>query len=127
MKRLRSLPRELIRCCSGLPSQRQLGPNKKLRGRDERDGNLAVARGEALAAQLIASAALQAMLMVLPNRLEVLRGISAFIDDTLNMSGPGQGDAHDELNTQMREVARFQATQTLQQIEHSLRNSPARG
>jgi hypothetical protein len=97
-------------------------------GADESVGkNLASARGEALAAQLIASAALQAALMVLPNRLEVFRGISAFIDDTLNMSGPAKGDAHDELNTQMREVARFQATQILQHIEHSLRNPPARG
>jgi hypothetical protein len=57
--------------------------------------NLAVARGEALAAHLIASAALQAALMVLPNRLEVLGRISAFIDDTLNISGPAKGDAHD--------------------------------
>jgi hypothetical protein len=89
--------------------------------------NLAEARGEALAAHLIASAALQAALMVLPNRLEVLGRISAFMDDTLNMSGPARGEAHDELNTQMREVARFQATQTLQQIERSLRNPPARG
>jgi hypothetical protein len=97
------------------------------------DKNLAVARGEALAAHLIANAALQAMLMVLPNlpnRLEALKSISAFMDDTLNMSGPGpaKGDAHDdELNTLMRETARFQVTQTLQHIEHSLRNPPARG
>jgi hypothetical protein len=34
--------------------------------------NLAVARGEALAAQLMASAALSAMLVVLPNRLDAL-------------------------------------------------------
>lgn len=74
--------------------------------------------GEALAAQLVASAALQAVLMVLPSRLEVLSRISAFVDDTLNMTGPGKGDAHDELNTQMREVARFQTTQILQKIEH---------
>ena len=86
--------------------------------------NLASARGEALAAQLMASAALRAVLMVLPNRLDVLSGISAFMDDTLNKSGPGQGDAHDELNTQMREVARFHVTQTLQHIEHTFRNSP---
>jgi hypothetical protein len=88
--------------------------------------NLAVARGEALAVHLIASAALQAMLMVLPNPLDALSRISAYLDDTLNMSGPGKGDAHDELNTQMREVARFQVTQTLQHIEHTLRNPPAR-
>jgi hypothetical protein len=89
--------------------------------------NLAAARGEALAAHLMASAGLQAVLMVLPNRLEVLGRISAFMDDTLNMSGPGQGDAHDELNTEMREIARFQVTQTLQNIERSLRNPPPKG
>jgi regulator of protease activity HflC (stomatin/prohibitin superfamily) len=93
---------------------------------NELEKNLAVARGEAMAAHLIASAALQAALMVLPNRLEVLGRISTFIDDTLNISGPAKGDAHDELNTQMREVARFQTTQTLQQIEHMLRNPPAK-
>lgn len=36
----------------------------------------------------------------------------AFIE-TLNMSGPDRGDAYDELNTQMRETARFQAMQSL--------------
>jgi hypothetical protein len=75
----------------------------------------------------MASAALQAVLMVLPNRLDALARISAFIDDTLNMSGPGKGDPHDELNTHMREIARTQVMQTLQHIEHSLRNPPARG
>jgi hypothetical protein len=89
--------------------------------------NLASARGEALAAQLIASAALQAALLVLPTRLEVLSGISAFIDNTLNMSGPAKGDANDELNTQIREVARLQAMQTLQNIEDMLRNLPTKG
>jgi hypothetical protein len=88
--------------------------------------NLAVAR-EALAAQLIASAALQAVLMVLPNPLDALSRITAYLNDTLNMSGPGETDAQfDELNTQMREVARFQVEQTLQHIEHTLRNPPAR-
>jgi hypothetical protein len=91
------------------------------------ENNLAVARGEALAAHLIASAALQAALMVLPNRLDVLKGISAFVDDTLNMSGPAKGDAHDEVNTQIREVARFHVSQMLQNIEHSFRNPPASG
>lgn len=88
--------------------------------------NLAVARGEALAAHLMASAALQAILMALPNRLQALGRISAFIDDTLNMSGPGKGDGHDELNMQMREYARFQTNQTLQQIEHTLRSLPTK-
>jgi hypothetical protein len=75
----------------------------------------------------MASAALQAVLLVLPNRLEVLERISAFIDNTLNMSGPGKGDPHDEQNTQMREVARFRVTQALQNIEHTLRNPPMKG
>jgi hypothetical protein len=89
--------------------------------------NLAVARGEALAAHLMASAALQAVLMVLPNPLDALSRISAYLDDSLNRSGPGKADPQlDELNTQMREVARFQVTQTLQHIEHTLRNPPAR-
>jgi hypothetical protein len=89
--------------------------------------NLAVARGEALAAHLMASAALQAVLMMLPNPLDALGRISAFLEDTLNMSGPGKADPQfDELNTQMREVARFQVMQTLQHIEHMLQNPPAR-
>src|SRR5271165_2005891 len=45
---------------------------------------------------------------------------SRLLEDTLNMSGPGQGDAHDQLNTQMREVARFHVTQTMQHIEQTL-------
>jgi hypothetical protein len=90
--------------------------------------NLAVARGEALAAHLMASAALQTVLMVLPNRLEALSQIFTFLNDTLNASGPGKPDAQfDELNTQMREVARFQVEQTLQHIEHTLRNPPRKG
>jgi hypothetical protein len=89
--------------------------------------NLAEAQGRALAAQLIASATLRTMLMVIPNRLEVLKGISAFIDDSLNMSGPTKGDTPEDLNTQIREVARFQAMEVLQGIEHSFRNPPARG
>lgn len=59
--------------------------------------NLAVARGEALAAHLMASAALQAVLMVLPNRLEALSRISAFLNDTLNGSGPGKPE-HNSTN-----------------------------
>jgi hypothetical protein len=89
--------------------------------------NLAVARGEALGAHLIASATLQAMLMILPNPLDALRRISAYLDGTLNMSGPGKGDPHDELNTLMRETARFQVMQVLHNIENSLRNPRATG
>lgn len=88
--------------------------------------NIAVARGEALAANLLATAALQALLALASNREEALNRISAFVDETLNMSGPGKGDAHDELNTQMREVARFQAMQTLDAISRMFRNPPAK-
>ncbi|WP_340672517.1 hypothetical protein [Bradyrhizobium ottawaense] len=77
--------------------------------------NVAVARGEALAASLLASAALQAAFMFIPpaNRNDLLSRITAFVDDTLNQSGPGKGDSNDEANTLMRETARFQATQHL--------------
>jgi regulator of protease activity HflC (stomatin/prohibitin superfamily) len=89
--------------------------------------NIAIARGEALAANLLASAAIQAALTNTSNREEVLARMSAFIDETLNVSGPGRGDAHDEFNTQMRETARFQAMQSLDAIARMFRNPPARG
>lgn len=86
--------------------------------------NFANMRGETLAANLLATAALQAIFMMTPNRDELLNAMTAFIDDTLNRSGPGKGDAHDELNTQMREVARFQTMQTLQHIKRMIDNMP---
>jgi len=86
--------------------------------------NLAVARGEALAANLLATAALQSVFMLSSNRQELLNAIVAFIDDTLNRSGPGKGDPHDELNTQMREVARFQAMQALDHIKRIVDSAP---
>jgi hypothetical protein len=91
--------------------------------------NIAVARGEAMAATLLASAAIQTLFAMLPisSREQVLARISAFIDGTLNMSGPAKGDANDEFNTQMREVARFQAMQNLDAIERMFRNPPTRG
>ena len=54
--------------------------------------NVAVARGEALAASLLASAALQAVFMFVPpqNRKEVYSGINAFVDDTLKSQRTGQ-------------------------------------
>ena len=88
--------------------------------------NIAVARGEALAASLLASAALQTALLLVPNRAELLARISAFVDDTLNMSGPGKGDANDELNTQVRETARFMAMQNLDALARMLNNPPAK-
>jgi hypothetical protein len=85
--------------------------------------NIAVARGEALAASLLASAALQAVFMFVPpqNREDLLSRITAFVDDTLNRSGPAKGDAQDEPNTQMRETARFQAMQNLDAIARSFK------
>ena len=87
--------------------------------------NIAVARGEALAASLLASAALQTLFMIIPpgEREKFLKGMSAYIDDTLNISGPGKGDANDEPNMQMREVARFQAMQHLDGIAAAIRNA----
>jgi hypothetical protein len=89
--------------------------------------NISIARGEALAAHLLASAAIQTALAIIPNREEVLARISAHIGEVLNMSGPGRGDAHDEFNTQMRETACFQAMQSLNAIARMFRNPPARG
>ncbi|BAL73734.1 hypothetical protein [Bradyrhizobium cosmicum] len=85
--------------------------------------NVAVARGEALAASLLASAALQGLFMFVPpqNRKEVLAKINAFVDDTLNHSGPGKGDADDEPSTLMRETARFQVTQHLDAMARMFR------
>ena len=82
--------------------------------------NIAVARGESLAANLLATAALQATLAMVSNREEVLARMTAFIDDTLNMSGPGKGDADDEFNTRMRETARLQAMQSLDAMRRML-------
>ena len=91
------------------------------------DKNIATARGEASAAHLLASAAIQAALAIISNREEVFARMSTFIDETLNMSGPGRGDAHDELNTLMRETTRFQAMQSLDASARTFRNPPARG
>ena len=63
--------------------------------------NIAVLRGEVLAANLLASVATELMLMMVPNKEEVLAGMTAFIDDTLNRARPGKGDPDDEFNTQM--------------------------
>ncbi len=88
--------------------------------------NIAVARGEALAASLLASAALQAVFMFVPpqNREQLLSSLYAFVDDTLNLSGPAKGDAHDEPNTRMRETARFQAMQSLDAIARNFKDPP---
>lgn len=88
--------------------------------------NIAVARGEALAASLLASAALQFAFLMSPNRQELLTRLTAFIDGTLNQSGPGKGDPDDEPNTLMRETARFQAMQNLDAIARMINNLPSR-
>jgi hypothetical protein len=85
--------------------------------------NIAVARGEALAASLLATAALQAALALTANREEVLERMNAFVDETLNMSGPGRGDANDEINALMRETARYRAMQTLDQIARMIHDA----
>jgi hypothetical protein len=89
--------------------------------------SIATARGEALAANLLASAALRAIFAVTSNREQVLAAMSAYIDETLNRSGPGKGDPHDELNTLMREIARFQTAQHLDAITRMIRNPTAGG
>ena len=87
--------------------------------------NIAVARGEALAANLLASVAVRLVLMKVSNKEEAIAGTTAFIDDTLNRAGPGSGDAHDEFNTQLRETARFQAMQFFDHLRQSFSNQPS--
>jgi len=84
---------------------------------DALEKNIAIMRGEALAAQLLASAALQFAAAMVPNRKEFAAGVSAFVDDTLNRGRPNNGDPDDEFNTQMRETARHIAMQHLDAIE----------
>jgi hypothetical protein len=88
--------------------------------------NVAVARGEAMAASLLATAAIQLALGMTSNRKELLDAISRQIDGTLNLSVPARGDANDEFNTQMRETARFQAMQHLDAIRSMLDNPPTK-
>lgn len=78
--------------------------------------NIAVARGEAMAASLLTQAAILTAFQITPNPGEVLAKINDFVEDTLNVSGPGKGDANDEFNTLMREKARHSATQVLAHI-----------
>ena len=91
---------------------------------DAQQKNIAVLRGEVLAANLLASVATELMLMMVPNKEEVLAGMTAFIDDTLNRARPGKGDPHDEFSTQMRETARFQAMQFLDHLRMTISNRP---
>ena len=91
--------------------------------------NIAIARGEAMAASLLASAAMQTALLLVPpnNRVDLLARMSAFVDDALNASGPGNGDANDVFSTQMRETARFMVMQHLDGITTMLNGPPTRG
>lgn len=82
--------------------------------------NIAVARGEAIAANLLAMAALRAILALTPTKHEVLDLIERNIDETLNASGPGRGNADDAFNTQMRETARHMAMQQLDALRMML-------
>lgn len=88
---------------------------------------IAKLRGEALGAHVLAAAALRAIFGMAANKMDVLNGMSAFIDISLNESGPAKGDTNDALNTLMRETARDLAMQTLHSIEGLLRNPPSRG
>lgn len=83
---------------------------------DARCGNVTIE----MAAQLHASAALQAALSLAPNPQELITKIGEFIDDSLTMSGLAKGDPNDELNTQVREIARMQAMNSLDNIRRML-------
>ncbi|TWA96955.1 hypothetical protein [Bradyrhizobium stylosanthis] len=84
--------------------------------------NLAAVRGEAMGASLLAAAAIQTSMMLIPNREELLEGISAWIDDTLNQSRSSHGDPDDEYTTMVRETARNLVTQHLDGLWHSLKS-----
>lgn len=89
---------------------------------DSIEKNIAVARGEAMAASLLASLALQTMVARVENKDEVLARMADFVEASLNKSGPATGNPDDEFNTQMREIARFQAMQHLDAIARMLSN-----
>jgi hypothetical protein len=65
------------------------------------------------------------MLVTPQSRKELYFRINAFVDDTLNRSGPGKGDTNDDANTLMRETARFQAAQHLDAMARMLQGPPA--
>ncbi|PSO25201.1 hypothetical protein [Bradyrhizobium sp. MOS002] len=90
--------------------------------------NIAAARGEALAASLLASAALQSVFMFVPpqDREKFISGLNAFVDHALNRAGPADANANDdEPNTLMRETARFQAMQHLDAMTQMFKGPPA--
>ena len=87
--------------------------------------NIAATKGEALAAHLLASAALQAIFAIVPDKEQMLKAMSAMIDVTLNNSGPAKEDGHDEFHTQVRETARHMVDQTLAAIARGIRSHPS--
>jgi hypothetical protein len=84
---------------------------------DAAQKNMAVARGDALAAGLIAEAALRAVLQLVPDRDALFNDMFALVDDVLNLSGRTKGDASDEVRTFMCEHARAQAMHRLEAIK----------
>jgi hypothetical protein len=58
------------------------------------------------------------------NRQELLAKLHTFVDDTLNISGPAKGPADGEFATQIREIARLRATQSLDEIARTTNNPP---
>ena len=86
--------------------------------------NIAATRGEAIAASLLAEIAIRTLMSMAANKQEMLAGMYAFIDNTLNMSGPGKSDANDEFNTLVRETARFQTMQHLDAIARLIDQPP---
>src|SRR5215510_2820038 len=80
---------------------------------DALEKNIAVARGEALAATVLASAAIQTALLRISNREQGLTKISEYTHDTLNLSGTRGGNGNDEFNTQLLVAAGFQSMQSL--------------
>lgn len=82
--------------------------------------SIVVARGEAWGASLLATAALQATFGLISNRQEMLDRMSEYLNDTLNLSGPGKGDGDDAPNTLMRETARLLIDQQLDGMRRKL-------
>jgi hypothetical protein len=86
--------------------------------------NIAATRGEAIAASLLAEIAIRTLMSLASNKQEMLAGMYAFIDNTLNISGPGKAEANDEFNTLVRETARFQTMQHLDAISRLIEQPP---
>jgi hypothetical protein len=85
--------------------------------------NVAVARGEALAAHVLASLAIRLAVAMSRNPNELLARLSAEVDDMLNHGRPSVGDPEDEPNTLMRETARNIAMLHLDGIRRGLPGS----